>query len=703
MEDDLYSILGVSKNATQNDITSAYRRLSRTYHPDRRLDADEKLAAGPHWLKISAAYDVLADGRKRMVYDELGGANLQEGLALVSSKKVGPSVTTVEDLHREWRRAQSRSAEAAEMGRMGASGAIVISTSLQHVLQPPDPSIPLRERHLLPVLSSVAMQEEMGMRLDRKHSLTFSNQTVTKAGLGGSTLRIGFKRSLSPRSHIQLATSLSHEPSAIDFVASRRLSAHSNGSVSANISYQGISALTWQVSRQLTKRLMGDIALSLPLLSFAGLAPTDESSLRLHVQRMPGRQEQSGEGGEEEEEEEVEEAEPDEETTVATRPTTTTAAISSFYSRLLSYLHWWRTLLSDTIYAISPQMVINRALSVKKRLGDTQGELRISPSGGPQTGGSITWRHSTSSRSKLALRFGIGGQFSVTFSTERAISLTSASAVGIALQLSQRGLMTKLRIQRHNHRLLLPIYLVSYPYWSIELLMSLLVPATSIALAKITLLKPLKARRALKAKGEAEKMEKLKTEEAAANRRAAAAEARLLEKEAAGRAREEMAKSGLLILAAVYGDTDAFLEHCSKDSSGSGDDDPTLLEAYEDGSGWVRSASSGEASASSSSSSTSGYWLDVRIPLQYSVVDSTLILPGEQSKSRYRGFSRPPPPPEPAPPARLAAGEDDDAPPPTVEATPPQQACKLWVRYRLADEIRTVCVGDEDAVQLGPA
>ena len=119
MEDDLYSILGVSKNATQNDITSAYRRLSRTYHPDRRLDADEKLAAGPHWLKISAAYDVLADGRKRMVYDELGGANLQEGLALVSSKKVGPSVTTVEDLHREWRRAQSRSAEAAEMGRMG--------------------------------------------------------------------------------------------------------------------------------------------------------------------------------------------------------------------------------------------------------------------------------------------------------------------------------------------------------------------------------------------------------------------------------------------------------------------------------------------------------------------------------------------------------------------------------------------------------
>ena len=176
MDEDLYSILGVPKTASSHEITSAYRRLSRTYHPDRRLDEDEKLAAGPHWLKISAAYDVLADGRKRMVYDELGGGNLQEGLALVASKKVGPSVTTVEDLHREWRRAQSRSAEAAEMGRMGASGAIVISTSLQHALQPPDPSVPLKDRHLLPVLSSVAMQEEMSMRLDRRHTLTFSNQ-----------------------------------------------------------------------------------------------------------------------------------------------------------------------------------------------------------------------------------------------------------------------------------------------------------------------------------------------------------------------------------------------------------------------------------------------------------------------------------------------------------------------------------------------
>ena len=50
-DDDLYNILGVPKSATPNEISSAYRRLSRTYHPDRRLDADEKRAAGPHWQR----------------------------------------------------------------------------------------------------------------------------------------------------------------------------------------------------------------------------------------------------------------------------------------------------------------------------------------------------------------------------------------------------------------------------------------------------------------------------------------------------------------------------------------------------------------------------------------------------------------------------------------------------------------------------
>ena len=64
-----YEILGVSKNATADEIKKAYRTLAFKYHPDRNpgnAEAEEK------FKQISAAYDVLGDEAKRRNYD-LGG------------------------------------------------------------------------------------------------------------------------------------------------------------------------------------------------------------------------------------------------------------------------------------------------------------------------------------------------------------------------------------------------------------------------------------------------------------------------------------------------------------------------------------------------------------------------------------------------------------------------------------------------------
>ena len=66
MTKDLYSILGVSKNAAENEIKSAYRKLARKYHPD--LNKDNKDAA-EKFKEISCAYDILGDKEKRKKYD----------------------------------------------------------------------------------------------------------------------------------------------------------------------------------------------------------------------------------------------------------------------------------------------------------------------------------------------------------------------------------------------------------------------------------------------------------------------------------------------------------------------------------------------------------------------------------------------------------------------------------------------------------
>ena len=67
-ETDYYDVLGVAPSASEKDISRAYRKLAKQYHPDANLgnkDAEEKFKA------VSAAYDVLGDSAKRKEYDEV--------------------------------------------------------------------------------------------------------------------------------------------------------------------------------------------------------------------------------------------------------------------------------------------------------------------------------------------------------------------------------------------------------------------------------------------------------------------------------------------------------------------------------------------------------------------------------------------------------------------------------------------------------
>ena len=67
-EKDYYRVLGVSDTASQKDIRSAFRKLSRQYHPDANPDDN---AAEERFKEVSAAYDVVGDAEKRKEYDEV--------------------------------------------------------------------------------------------------------------------------------------------------------------------------------------------------------------------------------------------------------------------------------------------------------------------------------------------------------------------------------------------------------------------------------------------------------------------------------------------------------------------------------------------------------------------------------------------------------------------------------------------------------
>src|SRR2546428_1462927 len=70
---DYYTVLGVNRDASEEDIKKAYRKLAMKHHPDRNPDdktSEEK------FKEAKEAYEILSDARKRAAYDQFGHAGV---------------------------------------------------------------------------------------------------------------------------------------------------------------------------------------------------------------------------------------------------------------------------------------------------------------------------------------------------------------------------------------------------------------------------------------------------------------------------------------------------------------------------------------------------------------------------------------------------------------------------------------------------
>ena len=69
---DYYTVLGVTRDASEDDIKKAYRKLAMKHHPDRNPEKD----AEDKFKEAKEAYEVLSDARKRAAYDQFGHAGV---------------------------------------------------------------------------------------------------------------------------------------------------------------------------------------------------------------------------------------------------------------------------------------------------------------------------------------------------------------------------------------------------------------------------------------------------------------------------------------------------------------------------------------------------------------------------------------------------------------------------------------------------
>ncbi|SME98827.1 molecular chaperone DnaJ [Pseudogulbenkiania subflava] len=75
---DYYDTLGVNRDASDDDVKKAYRKLAMKYHPDRNPDSKD---AEEKFKEVKEAYEILSDGQKRAAYDQFGHAGVDPNAA----------------------------------------------------------------------------------------------------------------------------------------------------------------------------------------------------------------------------------------------------------------------------------------------------------------------------------------------------------------------------------------------------------------------------------------------------------------------------------------------------------------------------------------------------------------------------------------------------------------------------------------------
>ena len=99
-ERDYYQILGIKRDASHDEVRSAYRKLARKHHPDINPGNKE---AESKFKDLSVAYDVLSDDKKRKLYDEFGEAGLAGGFDAEKARS-----------YQQWQQQSARSGGAYE-------------------------------------------------------------------------------------------------------------------------------------------------------------------------------------------------------------------------------------------------------------------------------------------------------------------------------------------------------------------------------------------------------------------------------------------------------------------------------------------------------------------------------------------------------------------------------------------------------------
>lgn len=241
----LYALLHVSPEASDEEIRRAYRQWAQVYHPDKYQSPQMKEIATENFQRVCEAYEILTDENKRIIYDIYGMEGLTSGLEL------GPKLDKVNEIKEELERLRRQREREKASPNIRSSGSILANLSWPDHLDGDG------------IMRGMAMATEVQSQISKRTSLAIGGNLAVSPEAGGGAATAILRHHASPVSSVELMGSIGLQ-SLIGVQTSRQLSVHSTAIMGITMSLRdGSMNLSNSWSRQLSETTIANIQLSL--------------------------------------------------------------------------------------------------------------------------------------------------------------------------------------------------------------------------------------------------------------------------------------------------------------------------------------------------------------------------------------------------------------------------------------------------------
>ncbi|KAL1116760.1 hypothetical protein AAG570_005232, partial [Ranatra chinensis] len=194
--------------ALNDEITNAYRRLSRLYHPDKHVDPARKKEAEIMFNKTKKAYEVLRDPHKRAIYDSVGVRGLEtEGWEIMQRTK------TPQEIREEYDRLARIREERRLQQRTNPKGNVTVNINATDLFSSYFyDDYDLGDNFPIIEISGMSLMQSIESPLTSRDTATMSGHLSTHNGTGTGGVTVSNKRTLSEKGWVEVLAGAGNGP-----------------------------------------------------------------------------------------------------------------------------------------------------------------------------------------------------------------------------------------------------------------------------------------------------------------------------------------------------------------------------------------------------------------------------------------------------------------------------------------------------------